>query len=65
LKEQLTVPRNNIAETLRNYASHDDVDVVFKCVLAEAAATIESVTAERDNLLEEVHILHEELKHRE
>lgn len=58
------MPRNNIAETLRNYASHDDVDVVFKCVLAEAAATIESVTAERDNLLEEVHVLHEELKHR-
>ena len=55
------MPRNNIAETLRNYASHDDVDVVFKCVLAEAAATLDSVTEERDNLLAEVHKLHEEL----
>lgn len=54
--------KNNIAETLRIYATHDDIDVVFKCVLAEAAATLESVMAERDNLLAEVHILHEELK---
>lgn len=56
------MPKNNIAETLRNYANRDDVDVVFKCVLAEAAATLESVTEERDNLLAEVRILHEELK---
>ncbi len=40
------MPRNNIAETLRNYANRDDVDVVFKCVLAEAAATIESLEKE-------------------
>ena len=53
--------KNNIAETLRKYAERDDIDVVFKCVLAEAAATIESVTAERDNFLNEVKILHEEL----
>lgn len=52
--------KNNIAETLRIYARRDDVDVVFKCVLAEAAASLESVTAERDSLLDEVHILHEE-----
>lgn len=59
------MPKNNIAETLRNYANRDDIDVVFECVLAEAAATLESVTAERDNLLAEVHILHQELKRRE
>lgn len=57
--------KNNIAETLRNYAGKDDVDVVFKCVLAEAAATIDSVTAERDNLLAEVTILHRELEKRD
>lgn len=57
--------KNNIAETLRIYASRDDVDVVFKCVLAEAAATLESVMSERDNLLEEVRILHEERNSRE
>lgn len=57
--------KNNIAETLRIYASRDDVDLVFKCVLAEAAATLESVTFERDNLLDEVHILHEERNSRE
>lgn len=57
--------KNNIAETLRNYAKKDDVDVVFKCVLAEAAATIDSVTAERDNLLAEVTILHRELEKRD
>lgn len=57
--------KNNIAETSRNYAKRDDMDVVFRCVLAEAAATIESVTAERDNLLIEVHILHEERNSRE
>ena len=57
--------KNNIAETLRIYASRDDVDVVFKCVLAEAAATLESVRSERDNLLEEVRILHEERNSRE
>lgn len=57
--------KNNIAETLRIYASRDDVDVVFKCVLAEAAATLESVMSERDNLLDEVHILHEERNGRE
>ncbi|MBQ1572660.1 MAG: hypothetical protein IIZ78_16140 [Clostridiales bacterium] len=43
------MPRNNIAETLRNYANRDDVDVVFKCVLAEAAATIESLQKENEN----------------
>lgn len=43
------MPSNNIAETLRNYASHDDVDVVFKCVLAEAAATIESLEKENEH----------------
>lgn len=57
--------KNNIADTLRNYAEKDDVDVVFKCVLAEAAATIDSVTAERDNLITEVSILHKELESRE
>ena len=57
--------KNNIAETLRIYASRDDVDVVFKCVRAEAAATLESVRSERDNLLEEVRILHEERNSRE
>lgn len=43
---------NNIAETLRNYANRDDVDVVFKCVLAEAAATIESLQKENANYVE-------------
>lgn len=59
------MPRNNIAETLRNYAELPEVGAVFKCVLAEAAATLDSVTEERDNLLTEVHILHRELKSRE
>lgn len=59
------MPSNNIAETLRIYASRDDVDVVFKCVLAEAATTLESVTSERDHLLDKVHILHEEQNSRE
>ena len=57
--------KNNIAKTLRNYAELPEVGEVFKCVLAEAAATLESVTAERDNLLAEVHILHEERNSRE
>ncbi len=43
------MPKNNIAETLRNYANRDDVDVVFKCVLAEAAATIESLEKENEH----------------
>ena len=43
------MPSNNIAETLRNYANRDDVDVVFKCVLAEAAATIESLEKENEH----------------
>ena len=43
---------NNIAETLRNYANRDDVDVVFKCVLAEAAATIESLQKENAHYVE-------------
>ena len=43
---------NNIADTLRNYANRDDVDVVFKCVLAEAAATIESLQKENAHYVE-------------
>lgn len=46
------MPKNNIAETLRNYASHDDIDVVFRCVLAEAAATIESMEKENEHYCE-------------
>lgn len=52
----------NIADILRNYADLPGTNVMFKCVLGEAAATIDSLKAERDNLLMEVHILHEELK---
>ena len=44
--------QNNIADTLRNYANRDDVDVVFKCVLAEAAATIESLQKENAHYVE-------------
>ena len=43
---------NYIADTLRNYANRDDVDVVFKCVLAEAAATIESLQKENAHYVE-------------
>lgn len=46
------MPKNNIAETLRNYASNDDIDVVFRCVLAEAAATIESMEKENEHYCE-------------
>ena len=57
--------KNNIAESLRKYAELDEVGVMFKCVLAEAAATLESLEEERDNLIKEVSILHRELKSRE
>ena len=59
------VEKNNIAESLRNYAEKPDMSVMFRCVLAEAAATIDSLTEERDNLLAEVSILHRELESRE
>lgn len=41
---------NNITETLRNYAKRRDVSPMFKCVLAEAAATIESLQKENELL---------------
>ena len=41
---------NNITETLRNYANLDDISPMFKCVLAEAAATIESLQKENEYL---------------
>ena len=44
---------NNIAETLRNYANRDDVDVVFQCV-----DRLERIERERENLEQEVHYLH-------
>ena len=36
----------NITETLRNYAKLPDIGPMFQCVLAEAAATIESLQKE-------------------
>ena len=43
---------NNITETLRNYANLPDIGPMFKCVLAEAAATIESLQKENANYVE-------------
>ena len=45
---------NNIAETLRNYAKLPDTSPMLKCVLAEAAATIESLQSENDHYVEMV-----------
>ncbi len=39
---------SNITETLRNYADLQDISPMFKCVLAEAAATIESLRKENE-----------------
>ena len=44
------MPRNNIAETLRNYAKLPDMSPMLQCVLAEAAATIESLQKENEYL---------------
>lgn len=41
---------NNIAETLRNYAKLPDMSPMLQCVLAEAAATIESLQKENEYL---------------
>ncbi|MBO5969270.1 MAG: hypothetical protein J6S14_12320 [Clostridia bacterium] len=57
--------KNNIAESLRKYAELPEMSVMLQCVLSEAAATIDSLVAERDNLRDEVHILHRELESRE
>ena len=46
------MPRNNITETLRNYAELPDIGPMFRCVLAEAAATIESLQKENANYVE-------------
>ena len=43
---------NNITDTLRNYANLPDIGPMFKCVLAEAAATIESLQKENANYVE-------------
>lgn len=43
---------NNITETLRNYAKLPDIGPMFQCVLAEAAATIESLQKENANYVE-------------
>lgn len=43
---------NNIAETLRNYAKIADLGPMFQCVLAEAAATIESLQKENEHYIE-------------
>lgn len=43
---------DNITETLRNYANLPDMSPMFKCVLAEAAATIESLQKENDHYIE-------------
>lgn len=41
---------NNITETLRNYAELPDMSPMLQCVLAEAAATIESLQKENEYL---------------
>ena len=41
---------DNITVTLRNYANLPDMSPMFKCVLAEAAATIESLQKENEYL---------------
>ncbi len=46
---------SNITETLRNYAKLPETDPVFKCVLAEAAATIDSLQEEIVLLKKENH----------
>ena len=43
---------NNITDTLRNYANLPDIGPMFKCVLAEAAATIESLQKENAHYVE-------------
>lgn len=56
------MPKNNIAETLRNYAELPEVGPMFKCVLAEAAATLDSIIAENVSLSGENKILREEIR---
>ena len=43
---------NNITDTLRNYATITDISPMFQCVLAEAAATIESLQKENAHYVE-------------
>ena len=43
---------NNITEALRNYAQLPDIGPMFQCVLAEAAATIESLQKENAHYVE-------------
>lgn len=43
---------DNITETLRNYANLPDMSPMFRCVLAEAAATIESLQRENAHYVE-------------
>ena len=43
---------NNITDTLRNYANLPDMSPMLQCVLAEAAATIESLQKENANYVE-------------
>lgn len=40
----------NITEALRNYAKLPDISPMLQCVLAEAAATIESLREENEYL---------------
>lgn len=49
---------NFLSETLRNYASREDTDVVFRCVLLEAAERLERSESERENYEQEVRYLH-------
>ena len=42
---------DNITDTLRNYAKLPDTSPMFRCVLAEAAATIESLQKENEDYI--------------
>lgn len=49
---------NNISEILRNYANRRDTEVVFRCVLLEAAERLERYERERTAMEQESRQMH-------
>lgn len=49
---------NNLSETLRKYANRWNTDVVFKCVLLEAAERLDRYEREFTAMEQESHQIH-------
>ena len=49
---------NNLSEILRNYANRRDTEVVFRCVLLEAAERLERYERERTAMEQESRQMH-------